>query len=603
MNEHILIAVAWPYANADIHVGNITGSHLPGDISARYHRLRGRKVLMVSGTDSHGTAITIRADQLGKNPEEIYQYYHPRFIELFQKLGISYDIFTSTHTSNHFHVSQQIFLTLLENGYLKTSTSNQWFSITQQRFLPDRYVEGTCYFCGNPEARSDQCERCGQVLEAEKLINPRSKIDGSTPVLRATEHYYLDLSSLEGPIQSFLRDRESYWRPNVLRQSLGQIQSVGLKPTPITRDLDWGIPVPLEGWEGKCLYVWFEAVIGYLSSAIEWSKLRIGDDDFWRDWWVNPAAKSFYFIGKDNITFHAVTWPAELLGIRDGLDRRLGAADPKALVLPYNVPANEFMNLEGRKISGSHHWAVWGLDALERYDPDALRYYLTTAMPENKDTDWDWEEFFQRNNNELVATWGNLVNRVLSFTYKNWDGIIPQPSSLREADEALLAGIRAGFEQVAGRMERVELKAALADVMSLAADVNKYLDVHAPWFEIKTDRAEAERSLFTAIQAIDWLKVLFAPFLPFSSETLHQILDYPTPIFGELETISVADELGRHNVMRYRSEGSLTDLGEDLWQPKPLQAGRRFNAPTALFKKLDHSIVEAERQRLGQPEA
>jgi len=599
MTENILIAIAWPYANADIHVGNITGSHLPGDISARYHRLRGRKVLMVSGTDSHGTAITIKADQIGKTPYEIYAYYHPRFIELFQKLGISYDLFTSTHTANHFDISQKIFLSLLENGFLKTQTSNQWFSTSQGRFLPDRYVEGTCYICGNPEARSDQCERCGQVLEAEKLIEPRSKVDGSTPILKETTHYFLDLSSLEGEIQDFLKHREAYWRPNVLRQSLGQIQSVGLKPTSITRDLDWGIPVPLEGWEGKCLYVWFEAVIGYLSSAVEWSALN-ADKAAWRDWWVNPDAKSYYYIGKDNITFHAVTWPAELLGIRDGLDARLGSENPQTLVLPYNVPANEFMNLEGKKISGSHNWAVWGLDALERFDPDALRYYLTTAMPESKDTDWDWEEFYQRNNNELVATWGNLVNRVLAFTYKNWEGRIPEPNGLRESDLELLETLRQGFENVAEKMERVELKNALAEVMGLATEVNKYLDVHAPWFEIKTDRAQAEKSLFTAIQAIDWLKIMFAPFLPFTSETLNTILDYPQPLFGKARQMEARDELGSHTVLTYDEAGALSGSGDDVWQPVPLQAGRPFNQPVPLIKKLDHAIVEMERARLGQ---
>lgn len=599
MTENILIAVAWPYANSDIHAGNITGSHLPGDIVARYHRLRGRNVLMVSGSDSHGTAITIKADQLGKAPEEIYKYYHPRFIELFQKLGISYDIFTSTHTENHFDVAQKVFLSLLENGYLKTSVSKQWYSQTLGRFLPDRYVEGTCYFCGNPDARSDQCEKCGNELEAEKLINPRSKVDGSTPELKETEHFFLDLSSLESQIESFLKARESYWRPNVLRQSLGTIQSVGLKPTSITRDLDWGIPVPLENWNGKSLYVWFEAVMGYLSSAIEWSNLT-GNREAWRDWWIEPSAKAFYFIGKDNITFHAVTWPAELLGMGSGFDQRMGAENPQPLVLPYNVPANEFMNLEGRKISGSHNWAVWGLDALERYDADAIRYYLTTAMPEQRDTDWDWEEFFQRNNNELVATWGNLVNRVLSFTYKNYDGMVPEPGELRESDEELLKVIRAGFGSVAEKLERVELKSALAEVMGLAGEVNKYLDVHAPWFEIKTDRDQAAKSLFTAIQAIDWLKVMSAPFLPHTSETLHQLLAYGQTLFGRQVKHTEQDALGEHEVLGLDMSQAEIGPDKDVWVAAELEGGRRFNQPVPLIKKLDHKIVEEERARLGQ---
>ena len=508
MNENILIAIAWPYANADIHVGNITGSHLPGDIVARYHRLRGRNVLMVSGADAHGTPITIKADQLGKTPMQVYESYQPRFVELFERLGISYDLFTSTHTENHFEIAQKVFVTLLENGYLHTEISKQWFSEKQQRFLPDRYVVGTCYLCGAERQRSDQCELCGQILDPEKLIDPISIIDESTPVLKETEHYYLDLRSLEPKIRDFLLEREDYWRSNVMRQSLGNIESVGLKPTSITRDLQWGIPVPLKGWENKVLYVWFEAVMGYLSATIEWSSLH-EKPNAWRDWWTNPDAKAFYFIGKDNITFHAVTWPAELLGMDTGFDAHMGAKIPQALNLPYNVPANEFMNLEGRKISGSANWAVWGLDILDRYDADAIRYYLTVTMPETRDTDWDWEDFFNRNNSELLATWGNLANRVLSFTYKNWDGVIPAPEELRDSDKELLQKISDGFDAVAEKIEKVELRNALGQIMDLATEVNKYLDVHAPWFEIKTDRGQAEKSVFTAIQAIEWLNVMF----------------------------------------------------------------------------------------------
>ena len=598
MNKNILVAIAWPYANSDIHVGNITGSHLPGDIVARYHRMRGNNVLMVSGTDSHGTAITIKADQTGQTPHQIYSHYHPRFIELFQRLGISYDMFTSTHTENHFEVAQKVFLTLLENGFLKQFVSKQWFSPKHGRFLPDRYVEGTCYICGNEGARSDQCEKCGNELEAEKLINPVSRVDGSTPELKETEHFYLDLSSLEPKIQEFLTERESYWRPNVLRQSLGNIQSVGLKPTSITRDLEWGIPVPLEGWEGKCLYVWFEAVMGYLSSTVEWAKLNDQPEN-WRDWWTNEEAKAFYFIGKDNITFHAVTWPAELIGMDVNFDARMGSAEPKKLVLPYDVPANEFMNLEGRKISGSKNWAVWGLDALDRYDCDALRYYLTVAMPENRDTDWDWEEFYQRNNSELVATWGNLVNRVLSFTWKNFEGKIPQPVQLRESDEELLAVIRQGFEEVGSRIERVELKAALAEAMRLASEVNKYLDVHAPWFEIKSDPEEAAKSLFTAIQVISWLKLMFAPFLPETCEKLHKILGNEKSIFGSPFTRNISDALGEHITLSLDKENAFIGESKDLWQAFEIEAGAPFNQPTPLFKKLDHAIVDEERARLG----
>jgi len=599
MTENILIAVAWPYANAQIHVGNLTGSYLPADICARYHRMRGRNVLMVSGSDSHGTPITVKADAQGKAPVEIYQAYHQDFIELFQKLGLTYDIFTSTHTRNHFNVAQQVFNLLKENGYMYTATEKQWYSLTQERFLPDRYVEGTCYLCGNPDARSDQCERCGQMLEADLLQNPRSKVDGSTPILKETQHFYLDLSKLQEQIVDFLKSKESYWRPNVMRQSLGQIMTDGLRGRPITRDLDWGIPVPVEGCQGKCLYVWFEAVIGYLSGTIEWSNLN-QIPAAWREWWTDQTARSFYFIGKDNIPFHAVIWPAELIGLEAGFDAAMGTEDPKPMVLPYDVPANEFMNLEGRKISGSANWAVWGLDFLERYDPDPLRYYLTTAMPESRDSDWDWEEFFQRNNNELVATWGNLVNRVLSFTYKHWEGVIPDPGDLRGSDLALLEKIKAGFAAVSDELEKVQLRAALADILALATEVNKYLDVNAPWFEIKTDKSQAAKSVYTAIQAIDWLKLMLAPFLPHTCEKLHAFLAYEHPLFGMQSTLQVADDLGEHLILRYHAAESLSGSGADLWQPTELQAGKGFNQPQPLFTKLDHSIVEQERERLGK---
>ena len=599
MSQPVLIAVAWPYASAKIHVGNLTGSYLPADILARYHRLRGRDVMMVSGSDSHGTPVTVRADEEGTTPEDVYKRYHDQFITLFQRLGLTYDIFTSTHTSNHFDVAKKFFLSLKENGYLYTEASRQWYSTEQERFLPDRYIEGTCYFCGKTGARSDQCDHCGHLLEAEKLIDPKSKIDGSTPELRETTHFYLDLGKLQNRVAAFLRERQDYWRPNVVRQSLGQIETEGLHGRPITRDLSWGIPVPVEGWDGKCMYVWFEAVMGYLSGVVEWGILH-DDPDGWHHWWTNPDCKSFYCIGKDNIPFHAIIWPAELIGVGDSFDDRMGAVDPQALVMPYDVPANEFMNLEGRKLSGSKNWAVWGLDFLERYDPDPMRYYLTVNMPETRDSDWDWEEFYQRNNNELVATWGNLANRVLSFAYKHWEGQVPDPDELREADQALLDTLRAGFEEVAKELESVRLRAALQNAMRLAAEVNRYLDTAAPWFEVKEDKSEAAKTIYTAMQAIDWLKILFAPFLPHTSQKLHGTLGYERPIFGRLETQLVDDALSTHMVMLYEPGDALSAGDDDLWAPGVLTPGKGFNQPEPLFKKLDASIVEKERARLGK---
>ena len=615
MTENVLIAIAWPYANAEIHVGNLTGSHLPGDIIARYHRLKGNNVAMVSGTDSHGTPVTLRADAEGISPEEVYKRFHKGFLELFQQMGISYDLFTTTHTENHFKVSQSIFLSLKENGHLYAKKSMQWYSPEAKRFLPDRYVEGMCYICGAEGARSDQCDVCGNVLEPEKLIDPKAKT-GDALELRETEHFYLDLSKLEPRVASFLRERSAHMRDTVLGESLGKIEAEGLKPRPITRDLDWGIPVPVEGWDGKCLYVWFEAVIGYLSAPIELSKIN-ETPDAWKAWWTDPKARQLYFIGKDNIFFHTALWPAELMGAGDKfmeIFSSLTTPSPSpasgrgesTLTLPHDVPANQFMNLEGQKISGSKNWAVWGRDALTRYDPDALRYYLTVNMPESKDSDWDWEEFVAHNNNELVANWGNLANRVLSFCYKYWDGHIPdlgaggnepagrdKPLPLRDADLELLATIEKGFESVGDLLEAVKIRAALNEAMRLATEVNKYLDTSAPWKEIKEDKDEAAKSVYTALKAIDSLKTIFAPFLPFTSEKLHETFGYETPLFGEQFVETVEDKLGTHTALRYKGvEG-------EQWKPSELKPGAAFNKPSPLFKKLDAAVVEEERARLG----
>jgi methionyl-tRNA synthetase len=601
MAENILIAIAWPYSNAEIHVGNITGSHLPGDIVARYHRLKGDNVLMVSGTDSHGTPVVIAADKEGKPVEEVYKKYHDDFLELFRQAGISYDLFTTTHTENHFKVSQSIFLALQKNGFLFKQFSKQWYSPSAKKFLPDRYVEGTCYICGFEGARSDQCDNCGNVLEPEKLINPRAKTGDGSLELRETEHFYLDLSKMEPDVKKFLKDRAGHMRETVLGESLGKIEAEGLKPRPITRDLDWGIPVPVteKGWEDKKLYVWFEAVIGYLSATIEWSQLQT-QHEAWREWWANSKARQFYFIGKDNIFFHTSLWPAELMGVGEQFMEIFVEEQGIELTLPFDVPANQFMNLEGKKISGSRNWAIWGLDFLTRYDPDALRYYLTVNMPENKDSDWDWREFVARNNNELVATWGNLANRVLSFCYKNWDGHVPDFGSdnndqlpLRPADNNLLDVINNGFSVVGNELDAVHLRSALSEAMKLATAVNIYLDVNAPWSAIKVDKEGAAKTIYTALKAIDSLKVIFAPFLPFSSERLNSFFGYEDSLFGEQFIQKVKDSLGEHTVLRYKGgDGS-------KWKPSTLTPGKKLNQPGPLYKKLEDSIVEVERGRLG----
>ncbi|MBI3167730.1 MAG: methionine--tRNA ligase [Chloroflexi bacterium] len=600
MTETILVAVAWPYANAEIHVGNITGSHLPGDIFARYHRLKGDKVLMITGTDSHGTPVTMSADKLGKPVEEVYKSFHVGFIELFQQIGISYDLYTTTHSDNHFKVSQAMFLALQKNGYLFREFSKQWYSPSAGKFLPDRYVEGTCYICGFEGARSDQCDNCGNVLEPEKLKNPRAKTGDGALELRDTEHFYLDLSKLEPEVKKFLQSRSEHMRDTVLGESLRKIESEGLKPRSITRDLDWGIPVPVDEpqWKTKVLYVWFEAVIGYLSAPIEWAQLS-GNKEAWRDWWINPEAKQFHFIGKDNIFFHTSQWPAELMGAGSAFMEFFAGEQNAPLILPYDVPANQFMNLEGQKISGSRNWAVWGRDALTRYDPDAIRYYLTVNMPEAKDSDWDWADFVARNNNELVATWGNLANRVLSFCYKHWEGVVPNVdvTTLRDSDLGLLATIEAGFNTVGAELDAVRLRSALSETMKLATAVNQYLDVNAPWSAVKTDKDGAAKTIYTALKAIDSLKVMFAPFIPFTSERLHGFFGYETPLFGEQYTEDVTDAIGTHKVLHYRV-GQIGNLS--YWRPSDLKPGQKLNQPGPLFKKLEVDVIEAERGRLGK---
>jgi methionyl-tRNA synthetase len=590
MSRHVLVAIAWPYASSKIHVGNVTGTHLPGDIFARYHRLAGDHVLMVSGSDSHGTPITVVAEREDKLPREVFEHFHRGFLEMFQRLGISYDLFTHTDTENHHRVSQDLFLALMENGYLYKQVQEQMYSETQGRFLPDRYVEGTCPVCGYEAARGDQCDQCNTLLDPQDLIDPRSKTDGSTPVLRQTEHFFLDLPKLSrAGLAEWLQQGKEHWRPNVInfaRRYVGE----GLQGRPITRDLEWGIQVPVPGWEGKCLYVWFEAVIGYFSASIEWAHNR-GEPESWRDWWYNPMARTLYFIAKDNIPFHAVMWPAELMGVE-----RLYEDDPtKKLNLPYDVPANEFMNLEGRKFSGSRNWAVWMDEALDRYDPDALRYYLTVAMPETRDTDWLWEGFVRRNNDELVAAWGNLAHRALTFAYRRFDGRVPVPGPLEDVDTRLLAQIESGFEPVGQLIARCKFRAALAKLMALTREANRYLEEKGPWFQIKEDREAAGTTIYVALKAIDSLKVLFAPFLPFSSERLHQYLGYEDRLFGRSYTAIFEEEGGRvHEALCYDEHGA---RGE--WKPSELPVGQVLGQPEPLFRKLDDSVVEEEQARIG----
>jgi len=587
MREKILVCVAWPYASSSIHVGNMAGADLPPDIYARYHRLKGNDVLMVSGSDSHGTPTAVRADQEGVSPREVFERFHVEFLETFEKMGLTYDLFTHTDTESHHHVARALFLRLLENGYLYTKTEEHPYSVTEDRFLPDRYVEGTCPHCGYDGARGDQCESCGKLLDAIELINPRSRTDGSKPEIRETTHYFLDLPALADRLIAWLDEDKDHWRPNVI--SFSRNMARDLQGRPITRDLAWGIPVPVEGWEGKCIYVWFEAVIGYLSAAIEWAK-NVGQPEKWKEWWYNPDARTVYFIGKDNIPFHAIIWPAILAGA-EWLHK---TDEGRQLNLPYDVPSNEFLNMESRKVSGSRGWAVWVLDFLSRYDADALRYYLTANAPETRDTDFTWASFWRRNNHELVAAWGNLANRVASFAYKRFDQRVPEPGALDEIDQALLNKVESGFEPIGALIDACKFRAALGEVMALAREANRYLDEKAPWFQIKKDRAAAATTLYTALRAIDSLKILFTPFLPFSSQALHEMLGYEGSIFGRQYVATFEEETRSHQALCYDA-GELTGR----WEPSQLPPGQPMRKPRPLFKKLDESIVEEELARMA----
>lgn len=590
MTEHILVAVAWPYANGRLHLGRVAGALLPADIFARYHRLRGNHVLMVSGSDAHGTPITIQADKEGVSPRHLFERYHRNFLETQQALGISYDLFTHTDTTNHYRVAQDVFCCLYEAGYIFPQRQQLLYSESERRFLPDRYVEGTCPHCGAAGARGDQCETCGRLLDATELIHPRSILDGSQPVIRETEHLFFDLPAFSEQLLAYLDSHADHWRPHALNFSRSFILN-GLQPRPITRDLDWGIPVPLPGWEGKKLYIWFENIIGYLSASIEWA-VNQGEPEAWKAWWYNPAARSYYFLGKDNIPFHTINWPAELLGI----GRLYEAAPTARLNLPTDVPANAYLTLEGQKFSTSRNWAVWLPDVLARYHPDTIRYVLAATLPETADADFTWEGFVQRNNNELVATWGNLVNRVLSFAYKHWQGCVPAPGELRPFDHDLRQQIETGFPTVGRLLEAVKLRAALHEAFALARAVNGYLD-RVPWYSvIKTDKTAAATTVYTALWAIDSLKILLAPFLPFSAEQLHQFLGYEQPLFGRQYIASFSETGQSHEALVY--DGT---TASGRWQPGDLQPGQKLGRPFPLYPKLDEAVVAAEHARLLGP--
>jgi len=592
--SHVLAAVAWPYANGPRHIGHVSGFGVPSDVFSRYMRMAGHDVLMVSGTDEHGTPILVQAEREGVSPRELADRYNRLIVEDLVALGLSYDLFTRTTTRNHYAVAQELFRQVHSNGYMVKQTTRGAISPSTGRTLPDRYIEGTCPICGYEEARGDQCDNCGNQLDPVDLINPRSRINGETPEFIETEHYFLDLPALSEALGEWLGTRTD-WRPNVLKFSLNLLEDV--RPRAMTRDIDWGIPVPLPGWEdnpNKRLYVWFDAVVGYLSAAIEWA--RRGDDpEAWRKWWSASSEdfRSYYFMGKDNITFHAQIWPAELLGYNGEGSRGGKPGAYGALALPTEIVSSEFLTMEGRKFSSSRSVVIYVRDFLSRYDADALRYYIAVAGPETTDTDFTWAEFLRRNNDELVAGWGNLVNRSVSMAAKNF-GAIPPAGPLTDADETLLRTARDAFANVGGLIEQHRQKQAIGEAMRVVADANRYLSDQAPW-KIKDDEQRLGTILHVALQVVSDCNTLLTPFLPHSAQKIHELLG-GTGVHAPMPSIVDVEDLdggpGYPVITGDYRQGA-------RWESTPIEAGRALQPPKPVFRKLDPSIVDEELARMG----
>ena len=555
MSERILIGVAWPYANGPLHLGHLAGCYLPADIFARYHRMRGNEVLMVSGSDSHGTPIMRTADAEGVTPREVVEKYHASFLDSWERLGITFDLFTTTMTDNHRKTVQELMLLFHEKGLIYPDTMKVAFSPDFQRFLPDRYVQGTCPHCANPDARGDQCDNCGRILDPIDLIDPTYREgDERYPVeIRDTTHLFYKLSAFQDELLEWVK-KQDHWRPNVKNFTRGYLEE-GLKDRAISRDIDWGVPIPIEGYEDKRIYVWFEAVCGYLSASKEWAASK-GDPEAWRPFWEDSSTRSYYFIGKDNIPFHTIIWPAMLLG-RGGL------------IPPHDVPANEFLTLEGKQLSTSRNWAVWVPDYLDRFPPDPLRYHLSANMPETGDADFSWTEYVRRNNDELVATFGNLVHRTLTQVYRNFDKAVPDPGELRPDDTTLMNIADEAMKTVAASIEAARFREALNGAMGLAREANRFIDAQAPWKQVKEDKEAAAKTLYTTLYVISALKIALYPYLPFSAQTLHELLG----LSGKVE--------------------------DEQWGVRRPEPGTPLPEPKPLFTKLDASVVTEMVERLG----
>lgn len=593
---NILVNVAWPYANGPRHIGHVAGFGVPSDVYARYERMKGNDVLMVSGTDEHGTPILVEAEKEGVTAQELANRYNRVIAKDLCDLGLSYDLFTRTTTGNHEHVVQELFKQCLANGYIYKGTQRVAISPSTGRTLPDRYIEGECPICHAEGARGDQCDACGNELDPDELINPVSKINGETPRFEETEHYFLDLPALAEANLAWLKTREG-WRTNVINFSIGLFKEV--KPRAITRDIDWGIPVPVAGWidnPNKKLYVWFDAVIGYLSASIEWAR-RKGDPEAWRKWWNDPASPAYYFMGKDNITFHSQIWPSEMLayngqGSKGGETGKLGP-----LNLPEQVVASEFMTMEGKKFSSSRGIVIYVKDILARYPVDAVRYYISVAGPESSDSDFTWAEFVRHNNEELAASWGNLVNRVATLINKNF-GEIPalDEDSMTDEDRALLAESAAAFSTVGHSIETHHQKAALGEAMRIVSSINKYISATEPW-KIKDDPARLGTVLHVAAQAVSDANHLLAPFLPHSAHKVWEALG-GTGTFSPLPRIEEVEDLDKPGFSYPIITGDYK-LGVNVhpWKSEPIVAGTPVAKPSPIFAKIPQEAVQEELDR------
>ena len=600
MTKSVLTAVAWPYANGPRHIGHVAGFGVPSDVFARYQRMTGANVLMVSGTDEHGTPLLVQAEKEGVTVQELADRYNRQIVHDLAGLGLSYDLFTRTTTRNHYAVVQELFRGLYDNGYMVKETTMGAISPSTGRTLPDRYIEGTCPICGADGARGDQCDNCGNQLDPADLINPVSKINGETPQFVETEHFLLDLPALADALSAWLKERQD-WRPNVLKISLNLLEDI--RPRAMTRDIDWGVPIPIEGWQdnnAKKLYVWFDAVVGYLSASIEWA-YRIGEPEAWRTFWTNPDAVSYYFMGKDNITFHSQIWPAELLGYRGEGSREGTVGQLGSLELPTEVVSSEYLTMSGSKFSSSKGVVIYVKDFLEEFGADPLRYFIAVAGPENNDTDFTWDEFVRRINNELANGWGNLVNRTVSMAHKNF-GEVPTPGELSDADQAILDLASRTFDEAGDALSHSRFKQGITKIMHVVGEANAYIAEQEPW-KLAKDETQRERLatvLWTALQVVSDCNTMLTPFLPHTAQAVHETLGRDGVWAALPEVVEVTDDqpvepVGAGLPEKGRSYPVIMGNYRDqqaVWTRIDVVPGTALSKPRPLIAKLDPELAE-----------